>query len=208
MKRILFFFMSLLAVLVGLITFKYFFIGNQTIDPNKMDPFLFEQIVHFKDYIDELNPWFLLHIIFGSIAIIIGWPQFLENFRKRHTDLHKLVGYIYSSAVFLGGIGGGYIALKAVGGIPAQAGFFCLSVIWVSTLFIAIVFLLKGNYQKHGLWLKINYAITLAALTLRLEGAVFVFFGLEPEFSYQITAWSSWTGNLIILYAIEKWKTR
>jgi len=152
----------------------------------------------------ERNGEFYLHIVPGAIVLLIGWLQFVRKIRLKNTRLHRAIGVIYSIGVVGSGVGGALIALNAVGGTVARAGFFSMSLLWLLTLLPAFHHLMKKRYPEHGFWMRLSYALTLAAVSLRLEGPLLYAFGFSTVTAYRIVAWSSWLGNILIWYLLEK----
>src|SRR5690606_4695108 len=83
------------------------------------------------------NSSFFAHIIFGGIALLIGWIQFNKKFRTKNIHLHKIIGKIYVISVILSAIGGIYMGFFANSGIISSIGFICLGVFWLTTTIIA-----------------------------------------------------------------------
>lgn len=49
------------------------------------------------------HTWILVHIASGVVAITVGLFQFVRSLRAAHPRLHRAMGYLYLSAVFLAG---------------------------------------------------------------------------------------------------------
>ena len=56
------------------------------------------------------------HIIFGGIALGIGWLQFNQRLRIRNLSLHRNLGKVYLGAVGISGVCAIYIGSFATGG--------------------------------------------------------------------------------------------
>ena len=50
--------------------------------------------------------WFSAHVGSGIITLVLGLLQFSARLRAARPGLHRLVGYIYVAAIFIGGIAG------------------------------------------------------------------------------------------------------
>jgi hypothetical protein len=142
---------------------------------------------------------FYIHITFGGIALLIGWTQFSQRLRNRYLSTHRMIGKIYVCSVMLSSFAGFYIALFASGGIAATLGFGILAVLWFFTVLRAYTSILKKEFKQHENWMIRNYALTFAAVTLRiylpLSQAV-----MHVDFitAYRIISWLCWVPNLII----------
>jgi len=145
----------------------------------------------------------LIHFIGGGIAILLGIIQFNSSIRKYHLSVHKILGSIYFFSVFSSGFASLYMSSQAHGGLIAQVGFSLLAIIWLLTAGLALKAVLQKDIEKHRFWIYLNYALTLAALTLRLQMPFGVaLFGFETF--YPIVAWSCWLPNLYIAYLLVK----
>jgi uncharacterized membrane protein len=184
--------MAVLATIIGLYPLLYYFVDMQTAGLLSTKP---------RALIDSTF-WhiaFYSHITFGGIALLTGWPQFSEKLRRSYLRVHRLVGKIYIAAVALSSVSGLFIAFFATGGIGNVLGFGILAMLWFITVFSAYTSILKRDITQHQNWMIRNYALTLAAVTLRiwlplLSG--FVFHDFIP--AYRIVSWLCWVPNLII----------
>lgn len=157
----------------------------------------------------EYNPLFakfmqtpavaLTHFIGGGIALIIGLFQFHSGFRATFPKVHTVLGMIYFFNILISGGAGLELAVAAEGGLMAQSGFFLLDLLWIITAVISVWFISKGNIDKHRFWIYLNFSLTLAAVTLRIElplgSALFGF-----EVVYPFIAWLCWVPNLFVAY--------
>ena len=145
------------------------------------------------------NTAFYIHITFGGIALLIGWTQFSKKLRERYLNTHRTIGKIYVVSVMLSSLAGLFIAFFASGGIISVLGFGTLALAWFFTIIKAYTTILKRDIKQHENWMIRNYALTFAAVTLRLYLPIFQFV-LHMDFitAYRIIAWLCWTANLAI----------
>lgn len=141
----------------------------------------------------------LTHIGLGIIALMIGPVQFFQGLRKRHPKLHRVCGYVYFSAVLLGGVSALIFAPEAFGGVSNTAAFSLLALLWVGCTIKAVTCARRGQFAVHRQWMMRSYALTFAAATLRLQLGLLIALGLSFEQAYLIVPWSSWIVNLILL---------
>jgi hypothetical protein len=74
------------------------------------------------------------------------------------------------------------------------------SFLWFVFTAIALKKIIDKNIAEHRKWMIRSYALTFAAVTLRLY--VFAFnkqVDLSSEQAYALIAWASWTINLLIV---------
>ncbi len=141
----------------------------------------------------------MLHIVGAMLATILGPFQFLPQIRKgRFISVHRWLGRLYLLGVTSGGIGGLYMAFLAYGGLPTKLGFATLAILWLFSAFKAYQHIRNKEIQQHKAWMIRNYALTFAAVTLRLWQGVFQVAGLEFLTGYMIVAWLSWIPNLLV----------
>ncbi|MGZ3765153.1 MAG: DUF2306 domain-containing protein [Mucilaginibacter sp.] len=142
---------------------------------------------------------FYVHITFGGIALLTGWTQFSTRLRDRYLNTHRQVGKVYVSSVMLSSLAGFYIALSASGGITSTLGFGALATLWFFTIVKAYTTILKKEIKQHENWMIRNYALTFAAVTLRLYLPISQA-ALHMEFitAYRIISWLCWIPNIII----------
>lgn len=147
---------------------------------------------------------FYLHIIFGGIALLIGWIQFSKKFRNKYMNIHRWIGKVYIASVLISGIPGFYIALHASGGLSPKLGFSIGAVLWVVITYLGYSTIRKGNIEAHKKWMMYSYAGTFGAVTLRiwLPLLMVTLGGFIP--AYKIVAWLSWVPNMIVVYFILK----
>lgn len=142
---------------------------------------------------------FYIHIAFGGLALLIGWPQFNRNWREKYLNFHRNLGKMYMITVLIGGITGLIIAYNATGGLSTQAGFALLGVLWLFTTAKGYLSIKNKKVSAHENWMIRSYALCFAGVTLRLWIPLFMM-GLGYEFleSYKIIAWLAWVPNLIV----------
>jgi len=176
---------AVLSILVALVSYRFLALGIDNAFPD------------FKDHIALRNLAFVAHITASPIALFIGAFQFFPKMRAKRPTLHRWLGRIYGVSVLVGGVSGISLALGAVGGPIASAGFGLLAIAWIFTTGQAIRLAMAGNYQKHREWMIRSFALTFAAVTLRLLLAGFMVAGFEYGPATVYIAWLCWVPNLI-----------
>ena len=140
----------------------------------------------------------MTHIFGSGLALFIGSFQFLPVMRrKNYLGLHRWLGRFYLLGVLVGGLSGLYMATLAHGGIVAQIGFTSLAVFWLVTGTMAYQRIRTRDIQAHKRWMTRNFALTFAAVTLRLWLPILAFvIGIEFTEAYMMVAWLAWVPNL------------
>lgn len=151
----------------------------------------------------HLRPWvyFLyVHIAASSLALLIGPIQLFRRMRSpRAVRLHRTLGKIYAVSIVLSALVGVQLALSASGGWIARTGFLAMDLAWLYTTCTGVRQAMRGNIASHSRWMLRSYAITFAAVTLRLYQLplMLLFDAFEP--AYRLSAWLCWTVNLVVV---------
>lgn len=140
----------------------------------------------------------LTHVVGGMLALALGPFQFLSGLRARRPVIHRWIGRGYLVGVLLGGLAGLYMATFAYTGAIARGGFSILALLWLMTGALAYLRIRGGDPSAHRRWMVRNFALTFAAVTLRLQ-MPFLAIGFGGEMGYRIVAWSCWIPNLLIV---------
>ncbi|HSI77493.1 MAG TPA: DUF2306 domain-containing protein [Lunatimonas sp.] len=150
------------------------------------------------------NIGFYTHIVFGGMALLVGWIQFVENWRNANLLLHRTIGKIYLVSVLLSSLAGIYIGFYATGGLIPSAGFISLGVFWLLTTSLGYTFIRRKRIEEHRKWMIYSYAICFAAVTLRIWLPLLNNLFGDFLIAYKITAWLSWIPNLVVAYFINR----
>jgi len=119
----------------------------------------------------------MMHILGAMLAILIGPFQFLPGIRKgRWLKVHRWLGRTYLLSILFGGLSGLYMAQLAYGGSIARLGFTSLASLWLFSGYRAYKHIRSKETDRHREWMTRNYALTFAAVALRLE-----FVGARPD---------------------------
>lgn len=138
------------------------------------------------------------HVCGSVVALALGPLQFSSGLRERHRHLHRWSGRLYLGAgVLVGGLAGLFMAFHAFGGTVARLGFGCLALAWLYTGVRAYRAIRAGDVASHRRWMIRNFALTFAAVTLRLWIPLAVAWGVPFEMAYRPVAWLCWVPNLV-----------
>lgn len=150
---------------------------------------------HFSRYSQPLR----LHIAGGMGALLAGPWQFSQKLRARALNFHRWLGRFYLLEVALGSLAGFAMALVSEEGLPTHLGFGALALLWFFTGLQAYRAVLRGDIVAHRQWMIRNFALTLAAVTLR-NYLPLMLFGLHWSFhaSYIAVSWLCWIPNVLV----------
>jgi len=139
------------------------------------------------------------HVFAAAVALLLGPFQFHERLRRRWPRAHRISGRIYLGVgVGIGGLAGLYMATFAYGGIGAKLGFAALATAWLHSGFRAYRAIRLGDVASHRRWMVRNFALTLAAVTLRILLPVSGIAGIPFDTAYPAIAWLCWVPNLLL----------
>ena len=139
-----------------------------------------------------------VHFMGGAIALVAGAFQLNTRLRTRFIGVHRWLGRLYLLAVVIGGVAALALALQSFGGAIAHAGFGLLAVCWMGSTLNAYRHIRQGNLSTHRNWMIRSYALTLAAVTLRIYLPSSQLAGIPMTVAYPVIAWLCWVPNLLI----------
>lgn len=187
--QILLFFFSIGVALYAMVTYWGFDVTGILFSKN-------EELL--SDTIFRLS--FYGHVFFGPIALLTGPFQFMPKFRNNKMKWHRALGIIYIVACLIGGVAGLSAAQFASGSPMNVWGFSFLAISWLITTTYAWTAIMKKDIEGHQKWMLRSFALTLAAVTLRLQLGIYqALFGMTFFEAYNIVAWSCWVPNLIFI---------
>lgn len=119
------------------------------------------------------QPWpiqlaFFAHIVAGGVALVLGPLQFWRGLRERRPQMHRWIGRTSLLAVGLAGLAGLVIAPVNDAGLVGLFGFGGLAMLWLVTGGLGYRAIRRGDVPSHRAWMMRNFALTYAAVTLRL----------------------------------------
>jgi uncharacterized membrane protein len=146
-----------------------------------------------------------VHIFASAVALALGPLQFSTRLRSTRLRLHRWLGRLYVGVGVLGGgVAGLSMAFHAFGGLASRLGFACLALAWLYTGYRAYRAIRGGNVAAHRRWMVRNFALTFAAVTLRIWQPASVVAGIPFELAYPVIAWLCWLPNLLVAELVLK----
>jgi len=145
-----------------------------------------------------LLPWIILHAGAAATALLCGPVQLLKPLRRHRPAIHRWVGRVYVAGCLVGGGSGIVLAAGVSTGPTAQAGFASLGVLWIIVTAQGWRSARAQRWADHERWMVRSFALTFAAVTLRLYLPIAVFgFGFEFNSAYTAISWLAWVPNAI-----------
>ena len=176
--------LAICAVLIALMSMRFL-----TFDAAVLDAFLRPNLLNHP-----IPFW--IHVTLGPLVLILGVIQFLPVTRRG--AYHRWAGKLYVGGVLIAALAGLAVAPTTSAGPIAGTGFAILAVLWFGVTLIAYLKVRAGRYAEHRQWMIRSYALTCAAITLRIITPGGIALGFSFESSYLVAAWASWSVNLVI----------
>lgn len=175
---------ALLAVLVALFSYRY--IAKAGLVPANVLANRF------------FDPWIVVHAVAASTALMLGPMQFSGIVRQRRPALHRLSGRLYIVGCIVGGASALVLSAGLSTGPVAASGFGVLGTLWVYATIQGLLMARAHDFSRHRVWMIRSYALTFAAVTLRIYLPVSQIMGVDFAFAYRCIAWLAWVPNLCI----------
>ncbi len=97
------------------------------------------------------------------------------------------------------------LAAGCIAGPIAQAGFGLLAVCWLVANMQAWRLALAGRFAEHRQWMVRSFAMTFAAVTLRIYLPVAPALGFDFMPAYVAISWLAWVPNLVVAELYLNW---
>ncbi len=175
---------ALLGVSVGLLSLRYV-TGVGSVPAN----------VLANRYFD---PWIAVHAVAASTALILGTMQLSSVVRRRWPGLHRASGWLYVLGCIVGAASALVLSAGLSSGPVAAAGFGVLGVLWLHATMQGLRSARARDFSRHRAWMIRAYALTFAAVTLRIYLPVSQFIGIDFAIAYRCIAWLAWVPNVVI----------
>ncbi|MFC5343193.1 DUF2306 domain-containing protein [Brevundimonas staleyi] len=149
-------------------------------------------------------PWLVVHIGGAVIALLVGSFQFLPGLRRAGRP-HRWMGRVYVAGCLVGGGAGLILSFGSFAGPIATAGFASLAVLWIGFTGLGWRAAMQRRFVEHRRWMIRSWALTLAAVTLRIYLPLVEISDLPFLPWYQAISFLAWVPNLMVA---ELWLSR
>jgi uncharacterized membrane protein len=162
------------------------------------------------NYVDRsvvVRSAFYLHIGFGGLALLLSPFQFATRLRTRAPHVHRAVGRVVLGSIAIAGTAGLVLAPRSLAGTIGTLGFGLLAVLWLTFATVAFRAIRRRDVAAHRRWVVRTFALTYAAVTLRLWLGVLIgvqsgMAGVDPDVAfdraYLLVPFLSWVPNLLV----------
>lgn len=144
------------------------------------------------------RPWLPIHAGGAATALLLGGFQFVPALRRSRT-LHRWLGRLYAASCIVGGFAGLTLAFGSTAGPVAGWGFGLLAVAWIHVTAQGWLTARARRFDEHRRWMMRSFALTFAAVTLRLYLPLAAVAGLDGLQAYRAIAWLCWVPNLVLI---------
>lgn len=155
-------------------------------------------------------PAYYSHVLTGGIILVIGFIQLIPSVRLKYKQLHKGLGYFYVLGILFFSAPGGLVMSFFINrGIWVQASFLLQVTLWFYFTAQAFSKIRQGDITSHHHYMWRSYALTLAAITLRIY--IFITaesYNLAQPQAYATIAWLSWVPNWMVAEGWIVWSGR
>lgn len=181
--------MTLLALSVALYSFRFYGVpAGHWLDVD----------AGIRGVIEHVPLQALTHILIAPIALLLGPFQFYPRFRSKYPQTHKWSGRLYIISCVVAGLAGFATSFHASGGPIAGLGFSILAAFWVGTTIGAWRAAVQRKFALHRLLMRFSYAMTFAAVTLRLQVPVGFLLGYTSYSAMSVwLAYTCWIPNVL-----------
>jgi len=145
-----------------------------------------------------------LHIVPGSIFLILALFQFSSRIRNRHIDFHRWSGRLLVVTGVLTGLFGLFLGVpfQFTGAIASSAPIL-FGVLFLIALVRAFVAIRQHDAARHREWMIRAFSIAIGISTVRIVAAVLVLITRGPSFA--LLGMSFWIGWTLTFAAGELW---
>lgn len=151
-----------------------------------------------------------LHIIPGTVFMLLGPLQFITTIRNRWPKIHRWSGWAFITAGLVTAITAITVNLvfPLVGGLFKSLAVYIFSAYQIIALLIALQAILRRNIKSHRAWMIRSFAIGLSVSTMRLFFVpVYFLYGLPNDFTIALGMWVGFVLNILVAEFIL-WRER
>jgi Predicted membrane protein (DUF2306) len=151
-----------------------------------------------RDVIAHVPLQALTHMLVAPVALLLGPFQFLPRLRTLYPRFHRYSGRVYVASCVIAGAAALATVSHASGGPVAGLGFGILAVLWIGTTVGGMWAAMQRKLELHRLLMRLSYAMTFGAVTLRLQIPLGFMLGYTSYAAMSVwLAYTSWIPNVV-----------
>jgi hypothetical protein len=148
-----------------------------------------------------------VHVVAGGLALLLAPWQFSARLRRRAPQVHRAAGRTAGVAIAVASLAGLVIAQVSRAGLIGALGFSTLSLLWAYAAWRTYRTAAAGDFAGHRDWAVRTFALTFAAVTLRVWLGLLI--GVEIgvlgrteaeafDVVYPLMPFGCWVPNLVV----------
>lgn len=153
-------------------------------------------------------PWLPMHAMAAATALLAAPLQFRAQLRARRPEVHRWLGRLYVTGCLIGAVTGLVLAFGAATGRISTLGFGALALVWGVATARAWRLARRRDFVAHREWMIRSFALTFAAVTLRLYLPIAQLLPVEFDDAYRAISFLCWVPNLVVAEAYLRRKRR
>jgi hypothetical protein len=181
---------AFLSLAIALVSWRFLALG------------LLPAFPQMRVHIETRHLAFLAHVSAAPVALALACFQLMPRLRARRPALHRWIGRGYVASVAVGGLGALAMAPVANGGPVATLGFGLLALAWLATTAMGYAAARARATARHRRWMIRSFALTFAAVTLRLEMPLMMAAGMDYVATIRVLAFLCWVPNALVAEAL------
>ncbi|MGD9529667.1 DUF2306 domain-containing protein [Pseudonocardia sp.] len=138
------------------------------------------------------------HVLLGGLALLLSPVQLSSRVRARFPRLHRVSGRVVLASIAVAGTAGFLLAWFTVAGPVGTAGFGLLAVLWMGFALSGLRAIRRRDVVAHRRWMLRTFAMTYAAVTLRLWLLVLIPLLGGFAAAYVLVPFLCWVPNLAV----------
>jgi hypothetical protein len=144
-----------------------------------------------------------MHILAGSVAILLGPLQFWFGLNRRTSAMHRVLGVCYAVAVGVGGTAAFYLGFHTDFGWVFGMGMIGMGCAWIMTTSLAVISICRRMVEQHREWMIRSYVVTFGFVTFRMLTMLFEMIRVGTLVERMGAAsWFAWAVPLLIAEVI------
>jgi uncharacterized membrane protein len=145
-------------------------------------------------------PFYYSHVLISAVILLCGFFQ-VSGIGRKWIKLHRALGYVYVMGILFFAAPGGFVMSLFIGRGPfVLASFITQGLLWFICTSIAFQKIRQGDIIAHRHWMWRSFALTFAAITLRIYIFISSYsFDLSQPAAYATLAWLSWVPNIVFV---------
>ena len=112
--------------------------------------------------------WLWTHLAGGALAISLGLVQFLTQWPRAFSRVHRWTGRGYLMGILIAATGATGLIATSPAPFEIRLAFAATAWAWLTTALVGLMAIRRGHVQVHRRWMIRAYLVTLAPITFRL----------------------------------------